>query len=74
MKLVANWKDILKKAASVWFWGASIALQVLGVADSYFFVLQGVLPPAYFFAGGMVLGTFGIIARIVKQPSLTGVQ
>jgi len=67
MKLLPDWKELLKKAWSIRWWAAAVVLSGLESICQYFDGLSLGVPPGLFAMLGSMLGIAGMYARTLDQ-------
>lgn len=73
MKLIPNAKEVANNAWSVRLWFVACALEVIGLAWPLIQTdVQALVEPKIFHIIAVVAGLSGVIARFIKQRSVSG--
>ncbi|TDX19717.1 hypothetical protein [Rhodovulum visakhapatnamense] len=72
MKLVPNWRAVLRRAWSVWILAAMVILSGLEAAASLLSADMLGLPPDVYAAVVGVLSAAAVLARLIAQTGLQG--
>ncbi|MBL3571373.1 hypothetical protein BV509_20335 [Rhodovulum sulfidophilum] len=72
MKLVPNWRAVLRRAWSVWILAAMVILSGLEAAASLLSADMLGLPPDVYAAAVGLLSAAAVLARLIAQTGLEG--
>lgn len=74
MRLVPNWRRVLRRAYSVHFNLIAFVLGILGAVSEVWPLFDGLLPIPQLLFGilGLVFAMVGLAGRFIEQPSVSG--
>ncbi|RWO20647.1 hypothetical protein [Mesorhizobium sp.] len=74
MKLIPDWKAVLRHAYSVHFVAISIFFGVLDVIANFWYLFDGLLPISrgWFASLGVTFGILGLVGRFIPQKPISG--